>query len=205
MDVGLVTNNYQTSFCSSQVKKNSKCFSLESGQQGFSDEISLYYDICKKYPNVSFRMDDYQNTGDITSDFSYHQTKDGFSSPGTPSITIDKNLLTKALKDSNFENELRGTIDTVVYNYKNLTRRDADDPIYCAVDLIDDNGDIRTDVTRANSQFSTDEQLKNMWHVTDTVDIEALMQLIDKIQIETRERLYELQSHYKMGCQYMSE
>ena len=198
MEIGLVTYSYQTSYSVTSLKKKED-FSVDEKDIVFSDELSLYQDICKDYPNVSFRMDDYQSQGnEITADFSFHETKKGFSNPGVPSITIDKNLLTKALKDKRFEEDLRGNIKTIVYNYNNLTKRDPEDPPYCAIDLTYDNGEMQTGVTWANEQFSTDEQLKKMWHVTDIMDNNGFLKLIRQIQQETTDQLFQMQSNHPL-------
>ncbi len=197
MDVGMVSYGFQANYSALIVKCNGN-FSLPEKEKGFSDELSLYQDICKKYPDVSFRMEDYQLQGeDITSDFSFYQTKDGFSNSGVPSISIDKNLLTKALTDKHFEKELRENIENVVYNYNSLTSRGPDDPPYRAIDLTDNNGEIQVGITWANEQFSTDEQLKQMWHVSEKMDNKAFMKLICQIQQETTEQLFQIQSSHK--------
>ena len=168
----------------SSAQKNER-----SNAVNFSDELSLYNDITKDYPNVSFRLGN--QSDDTTADFSFHQTKDGFSNPTPPSITIDKNLLTKALNDKQYEEKLRGYIETVVYNYDNITRRSAGDLPYCAITLSENNGKLQTEVTRAAQQFSTDEQLKQMHHTFDTIDIDGLLELIRKMQQDTKEQLFQ--------------
>ena len=176
-------------------QKENVNFSVDNKEKTYANELELYMDLCKDYPNVSFRIDDLNGTNNISSDFSFHQTKDGFSQPGVPSITLDKNLLIKALNDKKFEKSLRGYLKTVVYNYENITRRDLNDPPYCAVDILECDGHFQTGVTRAYSQFSTDEQIRQQAGLTKNLSEEKIKQIINNARQRTMEELFEIRTY----------
>ncbi len=188
-------NTYEQSLDANKLADVLERVSEKQKGKTYANELELYMDLCKDYPNVSFRIDDLNGTNNISSEFSFHQTKDGFSQPGIPSITLDKNLLIKALNDKKFEKSLRGYLKTVVYNYENITRRDLNDPPYCAVDILECDGHFQTGVTRAYSQFSTDEQIRQQAGLTKNLSEEKIKQIINNARQRTMEELFEIRTY----------
>ena len=140
------------------ANKNLNRFGKSPSNNKYEDALDLYADICNRYPNVSFRMEDMRS--DDTQKLDFHQSKKGFGNRGTISVSIDRTLLERAVSDEQFASRIIGSVDTMIYNYRNLTQGDRDGNMpYCCMSLTDSGGEIQWETTHSASPFATDQEI----------------------------------------------
>ena len=176
------------------VNQGGDRFDESSSDHTYRDELSLYEDICNRYPNVSFRMEDMRS--DDTQKLDFHQSKKGFGNAGTVSISIDRTLLARAVSDEKLEKQIIGSVDTIIYNYSNLTQGDrSSNGPYCCMSLTDHGGQVQWETTHSASPFSTDQEINQQREEYHVIDRNNYQRIIRNAKQKTLETLFDLQKN----------
>ncbi len=181
----------------SLVRKGAKGFTTSNARDCNADAYTLYNSICKKYPNVSFRIEEMEY--DHSQKVDFHQSKKGFGNPGTVSIAIERNLLEHAASDKELAKRLIGSIDTMIYNYDNLTPCDEYPNMrYRAMSVTECSGELQWETTYCSSPFSTDQEINRQREEYSVIDKQKYQSIIQKAKQETLERLFEVQKNKRL-------
>lgn len=167
-----ITNtNYtpsMTNFTSKSATKACKAEN-ETFSPSFSDPLSYYQNLCKDYPDISFRLDDKSTwkEGEVSLGYknSMNQVGSNFGYPGQVSVSIDVSVIKKMQQDPEYEKEVRGLIERS-RDYHSADKADAArlGYNYFATSIDDANGHPATSQTMSYSPFSTEEQIKALWN-----------------------------------------
>lgn len=134
-----------------------------------SDPIAYYQNLCKDYPDVTFRLDDKSTwkEGEVSLGYknSMNQVGSNFGYPGQVSISIDVSVIKKMQQDPEYEKEVRGLIERS-RDYHSADKADAArlGYTYFATSIDDGGGHPATSQTMSYSPFSTEEQIKALWN-----------------------------------------
>lgn len=131
-----------------------------------SQIVSYYKKLCEAYPDITFRMSDYNAPGSYNIGYKgdSHQQGENYSCPDRCSIQIDVNVIKKMMADEDFEFRVKGRIANLITDYPvyvQWAKMDGYD--YCYYGLYNDNGKLGEFIGYSCSQVPTDEELREMW------------------------------------------
>lgn len=139
-----------------------------------SDSILDYYhDICKKYPNVSFRLEDFETGSKMPSEppylgynNSFNQIGDNFGNSGQCSITIDKKVIENMQKDTVYKEIVYSYIENLEAQQVGYQQYSTQEGMSCFAHVLEDNNGVLAPSTiYAHSAFSTEEEVRRIWNM----------------------------------------
>lgn len=159
-------------------KKNVKDFHVSASTDKKSTPptdsqiISYYKNLCKDYPNVTFKIADIEaaKRGNAQYYIGYkgnsYQQGNNFSCPGQCSIQIDVGVIRKMMTDPEYESSVRGNLQNLIAEYSQFEQWGRQDGYgYCYVDLRnDETGKVTHSIGFSHSKASTDEEIRKMWN-----------------------------------------
>lgn len=142
---------------------------ISSNESMTKDPLAYYKQLCSKYPNISFRLDDYFN-GTNAKGYnlgyknSMNQVGENFGEMGQCSIEIDISVIEKMMQDPKYEQQANGWIQAFEQNYAGHAADVASSGCSNFCFTIHDFGDgIQTGRTCGFGPFSTEEEVREMW------------------------------------------
>ena len=206
MEIGSLNKQTNTYNVLENKKVNKSDFSNTINNT--SDPILDYYhDLCSKYPDVSFRLDDVR-TGMINGRClgykdSMNQVGDNFGCAGQCSISIDVKVIENMMQDSSYEISAKGWIEDSISRYSQYEKNNQLIGMeYTSVHIEDDNSRVSTAIVGSHLPYSTEEEVKAIWNsnnedknqgflykkISDNVDMfDSLMEIFDKSQNKQKE------------------
>lgn len=173
MEVGKINSVIGFDMPTKKTDKSQSVFSSKTeSEKGSvpSDPLSYYRKLCKKFPNVSFRLEDQEtslkNPNKICLGYngSMNQVGDNFGGVGHCSINMDISVIRKMQADTEYEQAVLSAIRQMEKNYSQIesgTR--AAGMMYTQVTFFDDNGKLSHSIGMSNQQPSTETQIRRMW------------------------------------------
>lgn len=167
----IISDTNYTQFETYSISKSAiktKVADNENFLPSLSDPLSYYQNLCKDYPDVTFRLDDKSTwkEGEVNLGYknSMNQVGSNFGYPGQVSISIDVSVIKKMQQDPEYEKEVRGIIERS-RDYHSDDKADAArlGYTYFATSIDDANGRPASSQTMSYSPFSTEEQIKTLW------------------------------------------
>ncbi|MCF0127426.1 MAG: hypothetical protein HUJ70_02600 [Pseudobutyrivibrio sp.] len=203
-------SNYNTySYPVKSVKAN-KDISFKTANSKESDSnLALYKDICAKYPDITFRLDDlnearkpqYQDNPYLGYNNSMNQSGDNFGGLGQCSINIDISVIEHMQKDSNYKAKVLGMIEVIQREYSNYEMQTKQDGfIYTSVGLEDVGGELQRSIAESNASYSTEDEIKRMWP-TKQSDI-RYVQIVDSAKRDLFETYMEMLEKSRSSVKY---
>lgn len=168
-----VNNCLLQSYSNRKVEGNVQMFSKilnNKNSKGDQDSLSYYYKLCKEFPDISFRLEDKEESLKNTSQpylgycGSMNQVGNNFGKIGQCSIKLDISVIRKMQTDPSYEQEVKGMIQNSKEWY-GQTEAEALERgcTSTAVCFNDSNGRLQRSVIQANMQFSTEDEIRKMW------------------------------------------
>jgi hypothetical protein len=155
--------------------------------------MDLYKEICSKYPDTSFRLEDMQATVQYEAvhgknscpylgyNNSMNQVGTNFGEKSQKSIEIDVSVLKNAVNDPEYKERLLNKIDGTLDSYSRwVSDANEQGATNMCVGITDEGEGIQTYGVFSQVAFSTEEQIKAMW--SENSAVEALMQKAQQMQ-----------------------
>ena len=204
MNIGAVMENRSMVFVNqlSKTEEISTDFNMEKTQM---DELSYYQNLCKQFPDASFRLGDYEESLKHQVWYGYNnhvnQIGDNFGEMGQPSIEIDVAVIRRMQQDPEFEKNVIGLIKSNVNHYNDRMQMVYEDGcMYGCVNIQILDGRLQTSLAGSHGHFSTEEELDEIWGKNSAKNLQSVMikQYTDKLQRTVMDSLLEMtQSHNK--------
>jgi len=156
---------------SSSSNQNKVSFLMERCDDDSDSILDYYHDLCKKYPNVSFRLEDLETGSKMPSEppylgynNSFNQIGDNFGNPGQCSITIDKKVIENMQKDTVYKEIVYSYIENLEAQQVGYQQYATQEGMSCFAHILEDNnGVLAPSTTYAHSAFSTEEEVRKIW------------------------------------------
>ena len=190
MEIVSTTSSYISSISAAYKKaynntgKVGSKLSISSKESMTNDPLAYYKQLCSKYPNISFRLDDYFNGTNAKGynlgyNNSMNQVGENFGEMGQCSIEIDISVIEKMMQDPKYEQQANGWIQAFEQNYAGHAADVASSGCSNFCFTIHDFGDgIQTGRTCGYTPFSTEEEVRKMW--ADEEYQKSVSQVFDK-------------------------
>ena len=190
MEIVSTTSSYISSISAAYKKaynntgKVGSQLSISSKESMTNDPLAYYKQLCSKYPNISFRLDDYFNGTNAKGynlgyNNSMNQVGENFGEMGQCSIEIDISVIEKMMQDPKYEQQANGWIQAFEQNYAGHAADVASSGCSNFCFTIHDFGDgIQTGRTCGYTPFSTEEEVRKMW--ADEEYQKSVSQVFDK-------------------------
>lgn len=188
--------------------------SFEVKQNSSADPIlEYYYDLCKQYPDVIFRLDDIEtglqtNSRSIGYKNSLYQVGDNYGANGQCNITIDVSAIRRMMEDPSYEIGVKACIEEDLKNYPMYElNAKAYGMNYTDCNIRDNGGSIEHSTGYFRLMPATEEKLLEIRgmsnaesyadmikeQIADNTDMfDSLMEMLDK----SREKQRELAKKY---------
>ncbi|MBE5912887.1 MAG: hypothetical protein E7274_02370 [Pseudobutyrivibrio ruminis] len=171
---------------SSQVTSS---FLTNSSSDDSDSILDYYHDLCKKYPNISFRLEDIQTRSKMPSEppylgynNSFNQIGDNFGNPGQCSITIDKKVIENMQKDTVYKEIVYSYIENLEAQQVGYLQHASQEGMSCFAHVLEDNNGVLAPSTKyVHDAFSTEEDIRKIWNtgVSNKEIVKTLEQLKD--------------------------
>lgn len=176
MEIGSSTSSYISNLSAAYKQTYSKTskvdlqISVSSEESMTNDPITYYKQLCSKYPNISFRLADYDN-GTNAKGYnlgyknSMNQVGNNFGEMYQYSIEIDVSVIRKMMSDplfeSNTNNYFQTLIEQVYPQFQADAVRDGMSNMCMTLDMEGDRLDVGA--TYSHCHFSNEEEVRKMW------------------------------------------
>ena len=176
MEIGSSTLSYISDISSayqqvySKTRKEDFKINITSENSKTDDPIAYYKQWCSEYPDISFRLTDYENGTNAKGynlgyNNSMNQVGNNFGELYQYSVEIDISVIRKMMSDSTFEsntkNYFQSLIEQVYPQFQATAVRDGMSNMCMNIGLDGDRLDVGA--TYAHCHFSTEEEVRKMW------------------------------------------
>lgn len=139
-----------------------------------TSELQTYQALCKQFPNISFRLTDRSEQYGFYEN-GFHQKGKNFGGHGQCSIDIDIEVIRRMQSDEDYALRVQGSIERIERNYAEYEAEgNADGYQYTCASLSHEDGRLVTSITHSMQPFSTEEEIKEKWGLTDDIADRAL-------------------------------
>lgn len=169
--------------------------------------MDLYKEICSKYSDVSFRLDDQNARSDYEKkngtrccpylgyNNSSNQVGDNFGKLSQKSCRIDSSVLKRCLADPTYREEFEYYLNETLTGYDTWKQRALDmNHTNMCVGFTDEGGKLGIYADGANDEFSTDDEIKRRWGVGGSYN--ELLQKVESTNNELLDQFMELLSKH---------
>lgn len=176
MEIGSSVSSYISSISATYKQTYSKASKVDSQisisyeESKMNDPIAYYKQWCSEYPDISFRLTDYENGTNAKGynlgyNNSMNQVGNNFGELYQCSVEIDISVIRKMMNDPTFEsntkNYFQSLIEQVYPQFQATAVRDGMSNMCMSIGLDGDGLDIGATYTHCH--FSTEEEVKRMW------------------------------------------
>jgi hypothetical protein len=201
-----VEKKFSTNACTESVSRISGLDNKLNDEQK-DPVMDLYKEICSKYPDVSFRLDDQAARADYEKkngtnccpylgyNNSSNQVGDNFGELGQKSCQIDSAVLKKCLTDPTYRQNFEYYLNETITEYDTWKKRTLDmNETNMCVGFTDEDGKLGIYAEGANDKYSTDEELKERWGIGGSYD--GLLQKFESANDELIDQFMEMLSKH---------
>ena len=176
MEVGSSVSSYISSISTAYKQTYSKASKVDSQisisyeESKMNDPIAYYKQWCSEYPDISFRLTDYENGTNAKGynlgyNNSMNQVGNNFGELYQYSVEIDISVIRKMMSDSTFEsntkNYFQSLIEQVYPQFQATAVSDGMSNMCMNIGLDGDRLDFGATYTHCH--FSTEEEVRKMW------------------------------------------
>lgn len=164
MKIDNSTYNTFSVISSREILKNQK---TEHNVQAETETIlDGYHELCKKYPEVTFRLSDVSNYTVDGPNFGYkdcmNQVGENFGYLSQYSLEIDAKVIEKMQNDPTYKERLLYEINFIKDNYKSFRQSAVDSgDISMFVSLTDNGGNFQLSRTQTGYRIPTEDEIRN--------------------------------------------
>jgi hypothetical protein len=166
--------------------------------------LDYYNELCKQYPNITFRLDDsvtaatYNSNGScpyLGYNNSMNQVGNNFGTMNQCSINIDAAVVKHMQQDPVYESRVLGSIKDIEgrYSYYQGNAREQG-AMYLCVNIEDNGGNVQKSATYSQNPFSTEKEVKELWDEESRAS--DARNKVENVQRELLENYMNLLSEY---------
>ena len=154
----------------SKTSKEDIKINITSENSKTDDPIAYYKQWCSEYPDISFRLTDYENGTNAKGynlgyNNSMNQVGNNFGELYQYSVEIDISVIRKMMSDSTFESDTKNYFQTFIEQvypqFQATAVRDGMSNMCMKIGIDGDSLDVGA--TYAHCHFSTEEEVRKMW------------------------------------------
>lgn len=161
----------------STVNKTDIGFEIANSDDEYSCIMKLYDEICQKYPDVTFRLDDKQTSIAYQKKYgtdcmaylgygnSMNQVGDNFGEFSQKSVEIDVSVLKNCIGSEDYKDRFMSKLDMSLREYSSWQKTALEqNASYMCMGFTDDGNGTSTYAVCANTPFSTENQIRQMYN-----------------------------------------
>ena len=186
-------------------------FQVDKTSDEYKSIMKLYDDICKDYPDVSFRLDDRETSNAYQKKYgtecmaylgygnSMNQVGDNFGELSQKSVEIDVPILKKCLSDPDYKKAFMSQLDSSINGYQQWinTARDLNASNMC-IGFLDVGDGVAMYSACANVPFVTEVEIRQRYGKSEAYAQNMIIQKSKEIQNElTEDYMNTLSEHNK--------
>ena len=183
-----------------QTNKIDSEFQVDKTSDEYKSIMKLYDDICKDYPDVSFRLDDRETSNAYQKKYgtecmaylgygnSMNQVGDNFGELSQKSVEIDVPILKKCLSDPDYKKAFMSQLDSSINGYQQWinTARDLNASNMC-IGFLDVGDGVAMYSACANVPFVTEAEIRQRYGKSEAYAQNMIIQKSKEIQNELTE------------------
>ena len=196
MNLAAVSTSYNniSIYTRKATDESTTSFSINGSSHDSDSILDCYHELCNNFPNVSFRLEDFETGSKMPSEppylgynNSFNQVGDNFGFPGQCSLTIDKKVIEKMQKDTVYKEIVYSRIANLERQQIGFQQHAQREGMSCFAHVLeDDNGRLALSTTYAHGTFSTEEEVRGMW------DYDGYQQKVGQVFEKQKADLFEI-------------
>lgn len=175
MDLAAVRTTYNNIniYANKTTKQSTASFLLDRTSDNSDSILDYYHDLCKNFPNISFRLEDMEislkntnNPPNLGYNNSFNQVGNNFGSLGQCSIIIDKKVIENMQKDTVYKEIIYSYIENLESQQVGYQQHAAQEGMSCFAHVLEDNnGELAPSTLYGHGSFSTEEEVRRIWNM----------------------------------------
>ena len=158
------------------------------------EPLDYYYELVKKFPEISFRLSDKEESDKRLNEIYYgynnhtNQVGDNFGEPFQVSVNIDVAIIRRMMKDEWFADQVTRLIQNYQDDYSSWQRMglsDGDTNFCIMMEAVDWGLGVGAGVLSCAHRFNTEEQMRalnDLWDTNDKKFLQMLTQRRDELE-----------------------